>query len=122
MLDHLSPRQFEEYCQALLACHYQCRVDLTPQSGDEGRDLIVHHANGLEVVECKHYPSGTVGRPVVQKLHSAILTINATRGMIITTGRFSPGATAYAANLHDVSMQLIDAAKLAYLMSMTFPN
>ena len=42
------------------------------------------------VVECKH--TSTVGRPVVQKLHSAIATFDfdgPKRGMVVTTGRFT---------------------------------
>jgi hypothetical protein len=72
------------------------------------------------VVECKHYPAGVVGRPVVQKLHSAVLTENATRGMIITTGRFSADAEDRAQNLSGVHIQLVDEAKLAHLISITY--
>jgi restriction system protein len=122
MLEHLNSREFEESCQLLLTCHYRCKVVLTKQTGDEGRDLLVYHSSGLEVVECKHWPSATVGRPVVQKLHSAILTASSNRGSIITTGRFSNEAETYAQNLNDVKIELIDAAKLAYLSSMAFPN
>lgn len=122
MLENLNPRQFEEYCQLLLMHHYRCRVELTAQTGDEGRDLLVFHSQGLLVVECKHYPRGTVGRPIVQKLHSAILTASARTGMIVTTGKFSNEAQEYIAKLRDVNIQLIDAAKLAYLISVTFPG
>ena len=122
MLEHLTPREFEEYCQLLLTCQNKCKVELTKQSCDEGRDLLVHHFSGLEVVECKHWPNGTVGRPVVQKLHSAVLTANSQRGSIITTGRFSNEAEVYARSLSDVKIELIDAGKLAYLISIAFPN
>jgi len=122
MLEDLSPRQFEEYCQVLLTCHYRCKVELTKQTGDEGRDLLVHHPNGLEVVECKHWPNGTVGRPVVQKLHSAVLTANSIRGTIITTGRFSGEAEIYAQSLNDVKIELVDAAKLDYIVQVAFPQ
>jgi hypothetical protein len=122
MLEHLSARDFEEYCQTLLACHYQCRVDLSAKPGDEGRDLLIHHQQGLAVGECKHWPTGTVGRPVVQKLHSATLTANARRAIILTTGRFSAEAETYARNLTDVAIELMDAAKLSHCISTTFPN
>ena len=52
------------------------------------------------VVECKH--TGTVGRPVVQKLHSAIATFDfdgPKRGMVVTTGRFTSPAQEYADRL-----------------------
>ena len=49
------------------------------------------------VVECKH--TGSVGRPVVQKLHSAIATYDydgPKRGMVVTTGCFTGPAEEYA--------------------------
>ncbi len=52
------------------------------------------------IVECKH--TGTVGRPVVQKPHSAIATYDfagPNRGMVVTTGRFTNLAQEYAARL-----------------------
>jgi restriction system protein len=122
MLEHLSSREFEEYCQVLLTCVYRCRVELTKRTGDEGRDLLVHKSSGLQVVECKHWPDGTVGRPAVQKLHSAVLTANSRQGAIITTGRFSKEAAIYARNLGNVKIELIDASKLAHMISLTFPN
>src|SRR5437870_621030 len=99
MLNNLSPREFEEYCQVLMMTHYRCKVELTQQTADEGRDLIIHDPTGVIVAECKHYIASTVGRPVVQKLHSAILTKSARRGMIITTGRFSAEAEEYSSRL-----------------------
>jgi hypothetical protein len=122
MLDHLSPRQFEEYCQTLFMLHYKCPVDLTPQTRDGGRDLLIHHPSGLRIVECKHYLNSTVDREVVQKLHSAVRTSGSRVGLIVTTGRFSKGAEVYAAGLQDVRMELIDAAKLAHLIAITLPN
>jgi restriction endonuclease Mrr len=52
------------------------------------------------VVECKH--TDTVGRPVVQKLHSAIAPFDfdgPKRGMVVTTGRFTNPAQEYADRL-----------------------
>ncbi len=49
---------------------------------------------------CKH--TGTVGRPVVQKLYSAIATFDfdgPKRGMVVTTGRFTNPAEEYAQRL-----------------------
>lgn len=106
----------------LLACHYRCKVELTKQTGDEGRDLLAYESSGLKVVECKHWPNGAVGRPVIQKLHSAVLTKNSNRGMIITTGRFTCEAESYAQQLSDVTIELVNATKLDYLMQVTFPN
>ena len=122
MLEHLSAREFEEYCQLLMMALHRCKVDVTQKTRDGGRDLFVYHATGLWIVECKHLPSGTVGRPVVQKLHSATLTSNSRRAVIVTTGRFSQDAETYAQSLTDIVIELIDMAKLAHMISVAFPN
>jgi restriction endonuclease Mrr len=61
---------------------------------------VVDGTRRAVVVECKH--TGTVGRPVVQKLHSAIATFEfdgPKRGMVVTTGRFTNPAKEYAQRL-----------------------
>ena len=60
----------------------------------------------------------------MQKLHSAIIFANTNRGSIITTGRFSQEAEEYAEELKlkDITIELIDAAKLAYWISILFPD
>jgi len=74
------------------------------RTADEGRDVIMEEVvDGTRraiIVECKH--TGTVGRPVVQKLHSAIATFDFNgpkRGMVVTTGRFTNPAREYADRL-----------------------
>jgi restriction endonuclease Mrr len=61
---------------------------------------VVDGTRRAVVVECKH--TGTVGRPVVQKLHSAIATFEfdgPKRGLVVTTGRFTNPAEEYATRL-----------------------
>lgn len=115
MLDDLTPAEFEDWCRVLLERYYHCEVEATPYVADEGRDLIVHHPSGKILVECKHQSTSAVGRPVVQKLHSAILKAHVRKGMIITTGRISTLARQYAAGLEDVEIELVDGAKLSYM-------
>ncbi|ESS10342.1 MAG: restriction endonuclease [uncultured archaeon A07HR60] len=74
------------------------------RTADEGRDVIMEEVvDGTRraiIVECKH--TDTVGRPVVQKLHSAIATFDfdgPKRGMVVTTGRFTNPAQEYADRL-----------------------
>jgi restriction system protein len=114
VLEHLDGHQFEHWSRTVLERHLACRVDTTPAAGDEGRDLIAYNPDGSIrlVVECKHQRSA-VGRPVVQKLHSAVLTCGATHGMVLTTSRFSPGAIEYARNLTDIRLDLVDGTQLA---------
>lgn len=114
MLEHLTPKEFEAWCQLVFERTYGCLVRDSPFSGDEGRDLVIDHPEGLIVVECKHQPGASVGRPVVQKLHSAVLTAGAKKGIIATTGSFARTVQDYVARL-EVKIELLDANKLAFL-------
>lgn len=59
------------------------------------------------VVECKHHPHGTIGRPVVQKLHSAVITEGAAKGILVTTGKFSEEAINHVREIRP-TIELID--------------
>lgn len=106
-LDGLSGFEFEGVCAAVFRS-LGYRVQESTASGDFGRDLILTDTSGdITVVECKHQ-AGTVGRPVVQKLHSAALTAGASRAMLISTGGFSNQAIEYAESLTDIRIELVD--------------
>ena len=78
------------------------------RGNDAGRDVTLHsRSKGLTIIECKHHSKGSIGRPVVQKLHSALITANANRGFLVTTGRFSANAIEYARNL-EPGIELVD--------------
>ena len=62
---------------------------------DGGRDIIIWNKQDKMIVECKHHAK-SIGRPVVQKLHSAVVTDRAMGGIIISTGGFSLQAAQYA--------------------------
>ncbi|MDI9633609.1 MAG: restriction endonuclease [Methanolinea sp.] len=113
-LDALDGYAFEEICGEIYR-RLGYRVEQTPPVRDGGRDLVLHAPGGEEiVVECKHQPEGTVGRPVVQKLHSAVISSGASRGILVATGRFSQDAVAHAATLSP-PITLVDRAILADL-------
>lgn len=100
--------KFEKLCATILERTGYGRVTLTPKSGDGGKDIIVTARNGeVMYVECKHHPNKTIGRPVVQKLHSAMMTGKADCGMVITSGRFSPDAENYVRQ-NRIPIKLID--------------
>ena len=119
MLEDISPKEFEDWCKVLLERHFHCEVEGTPYVGDEGRDLVVHHPSGEIIVECKHQPHSAVGRPVVQKLDSAIRKANAQKGMIITTGRVAKSARQYADELDGVEIEFVESAKLSCIAQTT---
>ena len=111
LLDELSGYEFEEKTVRIFEKLGYENVRQLPRSGDKGRDVIAEEPDGTAVViECKH--TGTVGRPVVQKLHSAASTYDHdgdTRGMVVTTGRFTSPAREYA---EKVGVELIDGRDL----------
>ncbi|MXX20798.1 MAG: restriction endonuclease [Cenarchaeum sp. SB0661_bin_35] len=95
--------------------------DITRLGGvsDRGRDLIINTPDCRKIiVECKFYSKKTtVGRPVVQKLHSAIIDSEADSGIVITTGKFSKSALEYAEDLknRDHPIELYDMYKIMEL-------
>jgi restriction endonuclease Mrr len=104
VLDDLSGFEFEDLMEDVFRNLGYENVRQAERTADEGRDVLMEEVvDGTRrsiVVECKH--TATVGRPVVQKLHSAIATFDAAgpkRGMVVTTGRFTNPAREYADRL-----------------------
>jgi len=104
VLDDLSGFEFEDVMEDVFRNLGYENVRQAEKTADEGRDVIMEEVvDGTRraiIVECKH--TGTVGRPVVQKLHSAIATFDfdgPKRGMVVTTGRFTNPAQEYANRL-----------------------
>lgn len=65
-------------------------------------------------IQAKRYQkSNTIGRPDIQSFAGALLGDNANKGVFITTSKFSADATAYAQNLSNARIVLIDGQKLA---------
>ena len=86
--------EFEDVCADILKrCGF--RVKKMGGVADGGRDIIIWNKQDKMIVECKHHAK-SIGRPVVQKLHSAVVTDRATGGIIISTGGFSLQAAQYA--------------------------
>jgi len=95
------------------------RADHLGGSGDEGVDGVVRQdALGLDriYVQAKRYSSGrVVGRPDIQAFVGALQGAQATRGVYITTSRFSVDGLEYADRVAQ-RVVLIDGAELTRLM------
>ena len=86
--------------------------------GDAGLDgLIRLDPLGLDVVyvQAKRYTDRHVGRPDIQAFVGALHGAQATRGVFITTSRFSADARDYAERVN-ARLVLIDGPELAALM------
>jgi len=112
---NLSPREFEEMVAELM---YKkgYSVDLTKQTRDGGKDLIIanHQDIGdfIYYVECKRFSSHRpVGVNLVRELVGTIYADRVTAGIMITSSYFSPDAIEYS-NKFKNQMSLIDYVKL----------
>jgi len=121
ILDDLSGFEFEDVMEDVFRNLGYVNVHQAARIADEGRDILmeetVEAGRRAVVVECKHTDS--VGRPTVQKLHSAVATYEydgPKRGMVATTGRFTGPAQEYVAQLRESNdphpVELLDGADL----------
>ena len=89
-------------------------------SGDEGVDGVIHQDQlGIDkiYVQAKRYQeTSPIGRPTIQSFVGALSGKKSSRGVFITTSRFSADALDYANNLTGLSVVLIDGEQLAKFM------
>ncbi|RLI77610.1 hypothetical protein DRP05_09690 [Archaeoglobales archaeon] len=108
-LDDINWFEFECFVANLFERLGMGKVEEILKTKDAGKDIVIRAPDDkLIIVECKHTPKSTIGRPVVQKFHSAVITAQAKKGYIVTTGRFSESAIKYARSL-DPPIELIDS-------------
>jgi restriction system protein len=89
LLKHLEWRRFQELCAAYV------------------------EAAGIDtaavVVRCKPWDAYRVGIKPVREVHAAMAAAGASQGMLVSSGRFTPEAVAFAAK---ENIQLVDGAEL----------
>ena len=113
----LSPREFEDFtAEAYRRIGYS--VVQTPYSNDGGKDAIAEKDGKRYLIECKRYGvDRAVGRPEVQKFSAAVVEERASKGIFVTTGRFTETAVA-SAKKH--AIELIDGPALVNLVRGAF--
>lgn len=116
-LEDRSPDAFRAVVASLLRARGYADVAVDAPEADDAPDITMRDGGTVYLVACEH--GGVVSRPAVQRLRWAVETAphdGPTRGMVITGGRFSPSATAYAADLpaDDVAatIELVDGEGL----------
>ena len=94
----MDPYDFEKYVDDLFMIRgYE--VELTPRTGDGGKDIILNKDGVIRLVECKRYNENhKVSRPAIQKFHSALIDMNAKEGFFVTTSYFTQPAMDYTLN------------------------
>lgn len=93
---------------------------VTKKSNDEGIDGIINQDKlGFDCIyiQAKKWDKdSTVSRPKIQKFVGALAGQGATKGLFITTAKFSDGAREYSQKQHTTKIVLIDGMELAKLM------
>ena len=114
----LSPRDFESVIAQMFE-RMGFTVEQTPYVNDYGRDAILERDGKKFLLECKRYgPSTFVGRPDLQKFHSAIITDRAVSGFFVTAGVFTKDAIKFSKT---VPIKLVDQVELLQLMFKSIP-
>ncbi|MFQ3622984.1 MAG: restriction endonuclease [Acetobacteraceae bacterium] len=94
-------------------------AEVTGGSGDGGIDGVIDEDRlGLDriYVQAKRYGEQAVGAPVIQSFIGALQMRGASKGVLITTSRFSSQAEATAKMIPAMRIVLIDGDRLAALM------
>lgn len=88
-------------------------TELGGAGADGGVDLVLRMGAEKSLVQCKHWKAFKVGVPVVRELLGAMTAQRATKGWVITAGRFTAEAEAFARQ-HGIT--LVDGARLPTLL------
>ncbi|MGH9063033.1 MAG: restriction endonuclease [Acidimicrobiales bacterium] len=93
----LTPAGFEEAVAELLVAAGWRHVHVIGGSGDLGADVVGTDPDGRRgIVQCKHLlRDAAVGSPFVLATLGALTVHEAERGLVVTTGRFTPAAVAW---------------------------
>ncbi|QBM76668.1 restriction endonuclease [Sphingomonas sp. AAP5] len=117
-LQSIEPAAFERLCQRLLREHGFTRVEVTGKSGDGGIDgqgvLRVNLVSFHVLFQCKRY-KGSVGAPTIRDFRGAMQG-RADKGLVITTGTFTPDARREATRDGAPAIDLIDGEALCDLL------
>ena len=111
-VDLMNALQFEEFCVVLLKHNGFRDVTTTPQTGDQGVDIIAIKDGIRHAIQCKHYKTN-VGNSAVQEVHTGKTFYHCSVGVVLTNSNF----TSSAQELAKASQTLLwDRAKLKKMM------
>ena len=114
-INSLSGIEFENLCQQLLQ-KMEFETETTKASGDGGIDIIARYdkplLKGKYIIQCKRY-AGSVGEPIIRDLYGVVMSERANKGILMTTGYFTPSAIAFA---EDKNLELVDGIMLQKLL------
>jgi restriction system protein len=80
---------------------------------DDGIDLMLRKDGEKYLVQCKQWRAFKVGVPVVRELYGTMAAKGAAGGFVVTSGRFTPEAEAFASGRN---LRLLDGPQLHRLL------
>lgn len=112
-LDGMAWREFEQLVGEAFRLQ-GFRVQETGGGGaDGGVDLVLMRGGEKFLVQCKQWRAFKVGVEVVRELYGVMAARGATGGFVVTSGRFSADATAFAQGRN---IRLVDGDQLSGLI------
>ncbi len=115
ILRNLKPDAFERLAQRLLREAGFLKVEVTGRSGDGGIGVLRVNLLSFQVLfQCKRY-AGSVGSAAVRDFRGAMVG-RSDKGLLITTGTFTPDAKREATRDGAPAIDLIDGDQLCDLL------
>jgi restriction system protein len=119
ILDGMSWREFEVLVgEGFRLQGYQVVENLQP-GPDDGIDLTLRKDGEKYLVQCKQWRAFKVGVPVVRELYGVMAAKGAAGGFVVTSGRFTPEAEAFASGRN---LRLLDGPQLHRLLKQARGN
>ena len=113
MLNNISWREFEMLVgEGFRLQGYSVAENFKP-GPDEGIDLKLRKDGEMYLVQCKQWRAFKVGVPVVRELYGVMAAKGAAGGFVVTSGRFTAEAEAFAEGRN---VRLLDGPKLERLL------
>ena len=88
--DGMSPKDYERLCASRFE-QWGWSAMLTPETGDQGADIIIKASSGSTAVQCKLY-SQPVGNGAVQEVIAARQFYKTSAGVVVTNAEFTKSA------------------------------
>ena len=115
-IEHLRELTWQQFEQ-VVADAYRARgykVEESGGTGDNGIDLLMRSPTGeLVAVQCKRWKEWQVGAPRIREFAGAMVQEKVSKGVFVTSGKFSPPAIQAAAK---TKVELVDGGALIQLI------
>jgi restriction system protein len=108
-LNGMTWQQFEALVGEAFRLQGYTVLDTGGGGADGGVDLVLAKGNEKFLVQCKQWRAFKVGVDVVRELYGVMAARGAAGGFVVTSGRFTEEATAFASGRN---VQLIDGPRL----------